>query len=113
MKLVKYDDNWADEMDIEGFTIVSDEAWEKFVSFVSPERFSNYTFYIGTNEEIEFDSVEDIFRALAAINISPEDAKAIKDNFNLPYGFFPVAGLLEKIVSDNDLEWDDWMAEFD
>jgi hypothetical protein len=113
MKLVKYEDNWADEMDIEGFHIVSDEAWQKFLDMVTPELFGSYSFCIGTNEEIEYEDAEDVLSAFEATDISDEDAKAIQSNLKLPYGFFPASGVLESILNGTDLEWEEWMMVFD
>lgn len=119
MKLVKYEDNWADEMDIYGFHILTDETWEKFLALINrvkdlPDFQLNIG--VGSNEDIDYDSVEDLLNVLTATDISDKDAEVIKNNFNLPYGQFPGDQLLEGITwaieeeTGEDLQ-SDWMEE--
>lgn len=35
MKLIKYNDNWADEMDVEGHCLMTAEQWNEFKTIAS------------------------------------------------------------------------------
>ena len=52
--LVIFDGNWADEMDVEGFMIVSKECWDyKQIEWEHTEF--PQELYIGTNEALVYD----------------------------------------------------------
>lgn len=95
MKLVKYDSNWADEMDIDGFRLFTDEQWEEyqkdFKKLFKEDR--GYTYYVGTNEDIEYNSFDEFMSDLKVSEITDEEATVLKKLFdNLTtygYGFFP------------------------
>jgi hypothetical protein len=95
MKLVKYDSNWADEMDIDGFRVFTDKQWEKyqkdFKKLFKEDR--GYTYYVGTNEDIEYNSFDEFMSDLKVSEITDEEATVLKKFFdNLTtygYGFFP------------------------
>ena len=60
MKLVKYEDNWADEMDLVGFMIMTDQDYDDWLiavknTFADNE---NQSYYCGSNEEVEFELYE-------------------------------------------------------
>ncbi len=119
MKLIKYEDNWADEMDIYGFHILSDETWEKFLALLDRvNELPNFQLNIGvgSNEDIDYDSVEDLLKVFTASDISDDEAAVIQKNFKLPYGQFPGDQLLEGIAwaleqeTGEDLQ-SDWMEE--
>jgi len=93
--LVKYDSNWADEMDIEGFKVFTDEQWEDHQKAFQ-KRFKEdkvYTYYVGTNEEIEYSSFKEFMRDFKVSEITDEEAAVLEKLFdNLStrgYGFFP------------------------
>jgi hypothetical protein len=93
MKLVICKSNYADEFDTEGFAVWTDEEWKEFQANTT---FPSYV-YIGTNEEIQFDSLEEWKRCFTAKTITDEEAKRFNKLFgNEPFGMF--------------LEWDgdDW-----
>lgn len=50
--LVKFKDNWADEMDIEGFFVTTREDWENRVTLLKDNFPYGLTYGIGTNEDI-------------------------------------------------------------
>lgn len=96
MKLLKYDSNWADEMDIDGFTIMSDEGWESWKTdiqkFFKKREYWNYG--IGTNEDIEYGSAKEVLKDIKVIDISEDEADIIdklffKDSVYKTFGYFP------------------------
>ena len=59
MWLVRFTDNWADEMDVEGFKVLPNSAfmqWARLVEDVSTAIDKGYEFewFIGTNESIVY-----------------------------------------------------------
>ncbi len=71
--LVKYDDNWADEFDVEGYRVFTRSEFEHFVDMVSNHSFDGVRHGFGTNEEIEYFDVESYLNTLTATAISAAD----------------------------------------
>ena len=95
--LVKFTDNWADEMDIEGFTIMSSAdfvEWAKLVEDVANKIDSGcpYTYWLGTNEYVDYDSGKD-FKACFDCDVIDNEQTAIIKSFLMggchKFGFFP------------------------
>ena len=117
--LIKWSDNWADEMDLEGFHIMSEKAWLAFLKLLddtieiykkhSDNLFQCFDFCVGTNEEITYKSKEDFLKSFVIEEIDEEAERIIKNNFGpSPYGFFPLEQLFEMITEDSmeeDIEW--------
>jgi hypothetical protein len=95
--LVKYEDNWADEVDIYGFRLFDLKEWmaykDDLVKHIAENGELKYSF--GTNEEITYDSVEDVLRQFTVNEISMEEYDAIVSAFNFgmrrKFGDFPSA----------------------
>jgi len=91
MKLIKYNDNWADEMDLEGSQILTDPEfaeWEtKWLKRFEDE--GKITFYVGTNEEIPYGSFDDFCQAFTVEDITEEEAAVLTKYFGKNMGFFP------------------------
>lgn len=88
MFLVKYEDNWADEMDIYGCAIMSEKDVDAyFKAFRKVD--ASYSWYIGTNEEINFYSYEDFKHKFEIKEISPEEAKVLSKFGFERFGLFP------------------------
>lgn len=99
MKLVIYEDNWADELDVEGFRVFFDHEWMQILNGLNdPERYPE-TYCFGSNEEIEYESPIQILATLEAKDISNEEYEMLCNLFNngLPvykderpaFGYFP------------------------
>ena len=110
MWLVKFADNWADEMDIEGFSIMSTgqfTQWAKTVEEVAKkiDEGHNFEWYIGTNERIGWKSGENFKKAFNCEVISNEEANILKrlllegvDS----YGLFPSGETMTYRLEDLD-----------
>jgi hypothetical protein len=82
--LTKLNTNWADEMDLAGFAVVTLEEWAGFVKMVKSffkgdDR--TFTFYVGTNEEIEFESAEGILEEITTTPITTEEKELLYSLF--------------------------------
>ena len=89
--LIKWSDNWADEMDIEGFVIEDKEKAEKWLdnmkSITRP-----FDICIGTNEEVDYDNGEKFSETISMIDMTEEDEKAFiklfgKNKWGCGFGF--------------------------
>jgi hypothetical protein len=89
--LVKYSDNWADEIDVEGFHLFTAQEWEAYQAAIKEFFNSNdeLCFGIGTNEEIEYSDAEEYLDTLRANYISEQQYNVLKDLFPRGFGFFP------------------------
>lgn len=57
--LVKWESNWADEMDVEGFVIMEASEWAEKRERISQVEGST-SICVGTNEDVEYDRGADI-----------------------------------------------------
>lgn len=97
MWLVKLTDNWADEMDLEGFSIMSTgqfTQWAKTVEEVAKkiDEGRSFEWYFGINEWIDWNSGKDFKEAFNCEVITDEEAEVLKrlllHEFS-GYGIFP------------------------
>lgn len=99
--LLSYQDNWADEMDIEGFMILDTyqmvEWNETLVKVKEFLKSTTYDFWIGTNEEIEYDSFDDFIQCFSRKKISAEVACALKETLELENGRYGIIPTLDDI----------------
>jgi len=120
--LVITDCNWADELDINGFEIISTEKYHEFQNLISQlegkefgsDRLKEGEFVLelgfGSNQSVEFDSVESINECFEFVVLGDSDADALRRLFGsrLKYGFGQALfnDLIENIqylLSDFDL----------
>ena len=94
-KLVKYSSNWADEMDVDGFRTMTDtelEEWKKNWQEVFKED-GEFTFYIGTNEDIPYEDYDTLLADFTFEDITKEEYDILNKLFPACWlygqGFFP------------------------
>jgi NurA-like 5'-3' nuclease len=105
MLLVKFDDNWADEMDVSGFKLFDNlDAWNAAIAEFKAEKEivdgedneDNGYFEVcfGTNEYIEYETVEEFLTQFDITEISDAAAAVIETLFpeakSYGYGHFPL-----------------------
>ena len=80
--IVRYDGNWRDEMDIQGFVVMTDAEWKEHLRIVK-ERYANSHFeiYIGTNEYIEFDGYADYKDSIETKKLSETESEVLRKLF--------------------------------
>lgn len=83
--LVKFEDNWADEMNVEGFNIFTKEEWETFKTKLENKQ-SEFQVCIGTNEELEYSNGNDCLRHMTVSEISIAAAEIIEDAIGSCFG---------------------------
>lgn len=96
--LVKYNDNWADEIDIDGFALFTEEEHDEFISMVNKicgllRAGEVFEYYIGTNEFIIHDYEPYFANSFKVHLISSLAYELICSDIcdgNSTYGFFPI-----------------------
>lgn len=98
MWLVKFADNWADEFDVEGFTVLTQEEYTHFMDLVQDvakkiDSGEIFSFYFGTNEWFDYESGDEFISAFESELIGNGQADTLKrfvigNDFDR-YGIFP------------------------
>lgn len=90
-KLVKWADNWADEMDLDGFKLMTNEEYDAYIAGWKKafEYKGSYTMCVGTNEDIEYDSFEQFESTLEVNALENGEYRTIIEHLGETYGFFP------------------------
>jgi len=83
--LVTFTDNWADEMDVVGFSILTKEQWEYKKLELQHTEFPQEVGF-GTNESNEYESAEEFLSRFKVQPISDETEITLKQLFG-PYDF--------------------------
>lgn len=104
MKLVKFLRDWADEFEAEGFGILSDEEWEEFVKVVKENPNAETSFWFGTNEGWEDETIESFYDCYKTIDLPYEEEIALQRLFGkvVDFGVFPhPLELIENLNQDS------------
>lgn len=101
---VRYTDNWADEMTIEGFSIMDEKEYERYVVTLNAiitdmECGQPFIYYVGSNEEIEYDNVDDFLSAFETSEFEeyPEGIEMVFGKKFPEFGFFPYGQMLDTL----------------
>ncbi len=91
MKLITYRGNWADEITVTGWSLQTEKQWKKYLETFEQvfKEEDEYSFGIGSNEQVEYDSFPEFKKAFQVKEISEEEAKVLIKHFGKFYGFFP------------------------
>lgn len=101
---VNYKDNWADEMFIDGFSIMDEKEYEHYTATVNAivadiECGLPFIYQIGTNEEIEYNNVNDFLSAFEVSEFEeyPEGIEIVFGKKFPEFGFFPYKQMLDTL----------------
>lgn len=100
--LLKYSDNWADEMDIDGYVVIDENRkaeLEKAIEYLNEHKLG-ICHCIGSNEEIEYAEVsEDLY---SIRELSPDEYKILEKLNILEIGFANslVECILDRVQDD-------------
>ena len=90
MYLVKFRDNWADEMDIEGFNLMTKKEFKEFMKELKEnDNDGIYCVSFGSNEWNEYESWENLESRFTCIEITKEEASVIRNTIGEEFGIFP------------------------
>ena len=126
--LIVFEDNWANEMDIQGSRIMSRKDWEQYISIAeqcfndlkkynaksdkySIEETENYwdnynriSFWVGSNEEIEYEHFEEFRRHFKVYDLTEVEAVLLTYFSFDDFGFFP-DWIFDEWASWNNIEF--------
>ena len=110
MWLIKLTDNWADEIDIEGFSIMSTgqfAQWAKTVEKVAKkiDEGRSFEWYFGNNEWIDWKTGKDFKEAFSCEVITDEEAEVLKRLLLYEfasYGIFPSGEAMTYWLEDEE-----------
>lgn len=87
--LIKYDGSWADEIDLQGFLVMTRDEWKQHLSLVKKYHGDEeFTLYVGTNEDMTFRGFEDYKDSFDVKNITDEEAKVFRKFFKNTFSFW-------------------------
>ena len=95
-----------DEVEINGFIIMSDKEVENFEDLASSITWP-FTYEFENGSEIEYSDGEDLLSRIEFKELKSDDDKTIKKIFNEQFGFFIGESFLEKIIGDEYSDDDD------
>lgn len=96
----------VDEVEINGFIIMSDKEVENFEELASSITWP-FTYEFENGSEIEYSDGEDLLSRIEFKELNSDDDKTIKKIFNEQFGFFIGESFLEKIIGDEYSDDDD------
>lgn len=97
--LVTFTDT-LDEIEINGFTVMSDKEVENFEELAASINWP-FVYKMG-NDELEYSSGEDLLSRIEFKEITNEEAKTFKRLFNNEFGVFITESFLEEVIGDED-----------
>lgn len=101
---INYKDNWADEMFVEGFSIMDEKEYEHYTATVNAiiadiESGLPFVYQVGSNEEIEYNNVNDFLSAFEVSEFEeyPEGIEMVFGKKFPEFGFFPYGQMLDTL----------------
>lgn len=105
--LVKFYECWADEFDVQGFDVMTQEEWKDYKA-VLETYFNKNTcmeYYFGTNEALEWNELKWMLDCYKTDPLTLGEASTLKLLFpSLPYGIFPIKSHIVDEMRDLALE---------
>jgi len=80
--LLKFADNWADEMDVEGFLVVTEAHWAERQAAIQAQT-SELSLSIGTNEALEWADGEELLACIEVRELSEAETQVLASTFGL------------------------------
>lgn len=108
--LVKFEENWADEMNIYAFAVFSAKeyrCWRHAMARLEKAmEKAVFTYCFGTNEEQEYDTFAEFDQCFTVKPITNDEANTIRDTFNIAtyYGDFPGVDGLNYYLEDMEAD---------
>lgn len=106
MKLVKWEKDWADEFDMTGFELMSDEKYAKFERSLKVIEYPTEACF-GSNESYEFERADDITSGITAMDITEEEGQTIRKLFHkfdkyTSFGWTPVDSIIDDATDQQE-----------
>lgn len=80
--------NWADEMNVNGFIILNEKEYEKFIENSKKASKSRNSFEIGvgSNEDIYYENIDELFDSIFIEKITEEEYEVFKNHDLISFG---------------------------
>jgi len=108
--IVKWEDNWADEMDLNGFVIMKEEDWNRFLVYMGNIDYE-IVYCIGTNEEITYANGNEALNYFEMEFITSDQAQVFED-LNITTSGFSGPGIMDFLYDIQDLEECNYSPEY-
>jgi len=98
--LIKFEKDWADEFDVYGIQVLSDEEWKELQEAIKKIKYP-LEMYFGTNEGLIFESAAETLNELKAVEISDDEMAVFKKYFgnewskSIDFGWSPIDQLFD------------------
>lgn len=79
--IYKFEDNWADEMNVQGFAILTEKEKDMALAYIRREYKRGGTIYFGTNEENDYKSLRDVMNCISFEEITSNQYNTIQQVF--------------------------------
>lgn len=120
--LAKFKDNYADEFNCHGFYLTTQDRWNKELTLIKKyakekEQYPSCSFSVGSNEVIEYDSLDDLLDCFSLIPIDYSTVTTLKQLFEewqqeennyLHYYSYGMCPTLSDIAEDYEIPNEEW-----
>ena len=79
--LIKWQGNWADEMDVCGFVVMPKQEADSYKQYLE-SREDEITLSVGSNEDIEYPNGKKLLKELKFSNLTNDEFEVFKKHFN-------------------------------
>lgn len=110
--LVRFKDNWADEMDVCGFSFFDKFAWDNVLTAINNHERWPEEIGFGTNESNEYRTAQDLINEYKVVEVTQDEKDTIQRLFEMRdwgWGNFPAPW--ENWDEDDDNNLKDWNNE--
>jgi len=100
--LLKFQKDYADEFDVYGFEVITEEKWEQYKQVFKHTEYPQ-EYYFGTNEFVEFENEKDVLDNVVVIEITESQAELLRQLFGkthskrIDFGFVPFSYMDERL----------------
>ena len=79
--LIKWQGNWADEMEVCGFVVTSKEEADSYKKYLK-DREDEFTLYVGSNQNITYNNGKELLEDLTFRNLTTAEFQVFKKHFS-------------------------------
>ena len=94
--LMQFNDNYCDEFDVQGFSLITLDQYKMYEFVVNNvnKYYGSYTVGIGSNEDIEYQTLSEFLSCIKVSEISTNDYRSINTYFGNNYGLvYPISDI--------------------
>lgn len=104
--LINFSDDWADEMNIDGWVIMEEEEWKEIKKKVAAKK-GYISVGFGTNEDNEYSNGKDFLNTLEVTKLSDDEYSVLNKIFGESYGNTGFTGVWEYDYDEDNEDEDE------